>query len=220
MAKVDPEMGKRIHQMLVARNLENPIMWDRVKEDNAQKEMEAGFAQVCKHLGLDPTHPSTEGTPHRLAKMYKKEICFGLDYDQFPHAMVTENDSKFQSIMCERNITVKSLCEHHFMPVLGIAHVAYIPDQKLIGLSKFNRVVNFFARRPQLQERLGQQILAVLQELAGTDDVAVIIKAEHFCVKFRGIEDESSDTVTSLMGGRFFTDALARQELMSMINGV
>jgi GTP cyclohydrolase I len=172
---------------------------------------------LCINLGMDLEDPSVEGTPRRLAKMYFNELCFGLHYENFPKCLITPNGGKFDEVILVRDITLKSLCEHHFMPVLGKAHIAYIPKDHILGLSKFNRIVDFFSRRPHLQERLGQQISEALKMILQTDDVAVIIDAEHFCVKFRGIQDECSSTVTSVMSGRFRTDSALRAETLSLV---
>lgn len=218
MAKTDFEMGMKVHEHLKKLGLENPMIWDEIACADRRTSMEDGMVKVCKHLGLNPEDPSTCGTPHRLSKMYLDEICWGLDYAQFPHAMTTPNEGNKNEIVLVRDIEVKSLCEHHFMPVVGHAHVAYIPNEKLLGLSKFNRIVDFFSRRPQLQERLGSQILETLKYVLDSDDVAVVIKADHMCVTFRGIQDHSSNTITSHMSGRFFDIPAARAELMSLLS--
>jgi len=216
MASSNPKLGQDIHQMLVGKGIENPISFGTFRGYNVDS-LNNAFSKITGMLGMSTTDPSTEGTPKRLAKMYKNEICFGLDYDNFPECMVTPNDGKLDEIVLVQDITVTSLCEHHFMPVMGRAHVAYIPKDKLLGLSKFNRVVEFFARRPQLQERMGQQILATFQYLLDTEDVAVVISAEHLCVKFRGIQDQCSSTTTSHMAGRFRAIPEVRAELLSLI---
>lgn len=217
MAKTDYELGKQVHEHLMNMGIENPIAFAKVQEDN-QSMMEKAMQGFCTDLGMDLEHPSTEGTPHRLAKMYKNEICWGLDYARFPHCMKTPVEGA-RDIVLVKDIVVKSLCEHHFMPVLGVAHVAYIPNEHNLGLSKLNRVVEFFSRRPQLQERLGAQVAAALQHILNTEDVAVIIDAEHLCVKFRGIQDHSSSTTTSHMRGKFMQNTAARAELLQLIKG-
>lgn len=216
MASCEPTLGQSIHEMLVSRGLENPIDFNAVHA-YSPLSLTKSFDNVCEQLGLSAIDPSTTGTPARLAKMYKNEICWGLNYNLFPSCLTTPNDMNCQEIILVRNIEVKSLCEHHFMPVIGRAHIAYIPGDKLLGLSKFNRIVEFFSRRPQLQERLCEQIAATLSYILDSLDVAVIIEAEHFCVKFRGIQDDCSDTVTSRMLGKFFTESSARSELLSLI---
>tara|TARA_R100001086_G_scaffold246048_1_gene177764 strand:+ start:866 stop:1522 length:657 start_codon:yes stop_codon:yes gene_type:complete len=215
--KTDFKLGTRVRKALVNAGVENPIDFTMSGKTNVS-DLERDLAPFCENLGLDLKHPSTKGTPHRLAKMYKNEIFTGLNYENFPACMEVPNDGKADEIVLIRNIELKSLCEHHFMPIIGSAHVAYIPSSKLVGLSKINRVVEFFGRRPQLQERLTEQIATAFIEILGTKDVAVIIEAEHFCVKFRGCEDHHSDTVTSKMSGRFKDVPEARAELMALIN--
>lgn len=217
MAKVNAKLGFQVHEHLKKQGVENPCDWDRIHDDDRKDDIEKVMGEFCGRLGLSSTDPSTVGTPHRLAKMYVDEICWGLDYYLFPHAMTTPNEGNKDEIVLVRKIKVYSLCEHHLMPVIGEAHVAYLPNEKLLGLSKFNRIVDFFSRRPQLQERLGSQVLEALKFILDTEDVAVVIKARHLCVAFRGIQDHQSDTVTSHMSGKFFTEQSARAELMSLI---
>jgi GTP cyclohydrolase I len=150
--------------------------------------------------------------------MWKNELFWGLDYNNFPKATVVENKMRYDEMVLERNITVQSMCEHHLLPILGGAHVAYIPKHKVLGLSKLNRIVDFFCRRPQIQERLTAQIFHTLTYLLETEDVAVCIAAEHLCVKIRGVEDSCSDTVTSQLGGVFKSRDMPRQEFFSLIN--
>ena len=217
MANTDVMLGRKIHKMLKEVKYENPINFENYKSTGVHN-LEGSLETFCTNLGLDLQHPSTKGTPHRLAKMYKHEICWGLDYENFPACMKVENEGDFNEMIIIRNIEVKSLCEHHFQPIIGKAHIAYIPEDSLLGLSKFNRIVEFFSRRPQLQERLCAQIQQALKYILGTEHVAVIIEAEHFCVKFRGIEDQCSDTITSKVSGNFRENAECRAELFSLIN--
>lgn len=217
MASQDPILGKEIHEKLKKLGIENPIHFEQFQKTD-KRDLSRELRSFCNHLGLDLKHPSTEDTPCRVGKMYKEEICWGLDYNKFPKAMTVDNEGDKDEIVLIRNIEVKSLCEHHFMPIIGKAHVAYIPNNKLLGLSKFNRIVEFFSRRPQLQERLSEQIAHALAHILETDDIAVIIEADHLCVKFRGVEDFCSDTVSSKMMGRFKTVKEARQELLSLIS--
>jgi GTP cyclohydrolase I len=220
MANANKDLGREVHAMLLKKGLENPIDWDLValnKGIGGISNMEVFAEGFCRELGLSKTDSSTMGTPRRLAKMYHDELCWGLDYDNFPDTMLTETQGQLNEMVVVKNIEVKSLCEHHFMPVLGRAHVAYISSGSCLGLSKFNRIVQFFSRRPQLQERLVQQIQHTLMMVLETEDVAVIIDAEHFCVKFRGVEDTCSSTATSCMGGRFLTKPEVRAELMALI---
>ena len=211
----DPELGKQIHQHLKDLGIENPF----TPCNPSLSKIEGLFAEIYKELGIDLTDDSMSGTPRRLAKMYSSQELFrGLDYNQFPKLMVVDNTMRFDEMVLERNIKVSSLCEHHSMPIYGKAFVAYIPNRKVLGLSKLNRVVDFFARRPQVQERLTMQIYHTLSFMLNTEDIAVLIQADHMCVKHRGAEDSSSDTCTSKLGGVFYQGS-ARQEFLEMCKG-
>ena len=203
--KNDPSLGKEVHAYLVKQGLETP-MTDQVKQ-SAEKKIEAitdSFSDIMIELGLDTTDDSLMDTPKRVAKMYVNEIFYGLNYDYFPKCTAIENKMKTNgSFLLEKNINVQSNCEHHFVVIDGLATVAYIADKKLLGLSKLNRIVQFFAKRPQVQERLTEQIRATIQYVAQTDDVAVYVDAKHWCVKSRGIQDQTSSTVTLSVGGVF-----------------
>ena len=203
--KNDKDLGKRVNQHLVSLGLETP-MTDQVKQ-SAEKKIEAitdSFSDIMIELGLDTTDDSLMDTPKRVAKMYVNEIFYGLNYDYFPKCTAIENKMKTNgSFLLEKNINVQSNCEHHFVVIDGLATVAYIADKKLLGLSKLNRIVQFFAKRPQVQERLTEQIRATIQYVAQTDDVAVYVDAKHWCVKSRGIQDQTSSTVTLSVGGVF-----------------
>lgn len=216
---VDAVLGREVRLHLQSLGLENPVNGDQVQEPASNKvnDLTGMFEQVLDTIGLDRKDASISGTPKRLAKMYVHECFSGLNYEAFPKCTATPNDAKYDEIVLVRNIELKSMCEHHFMPFIGVAHVAYIPGAKVIGLSKLNRVVQFFGRRPQIQERLTEQVSAAFKYLLGTDDVAVIIESQHLCVKFRGVEDGCSDTVTSKMSGKFKDNVAARQELMTLI---
>ena len=203
--KNDPSLGKEVHAYLVKQGLETP-MTDQVKQ-SAEKKIEAitdSFSDIMIELGLDTTDDSLMDTPKRVAKMYVNEIFYGLNYDYFPKCTAIENKMKTNgSFLLEKNINVQSNCEHHFVVIDGLATVAYIADKKLLGLSKLNRIVQFFAKRPQVQERLTEQIRATIQYVAQTEDVAVYVDAKHWCVKSRGIQDQTSSTVTLSVGGVF-----------------
>ena len=203
--KNDPSLGKEVHAYLVKQGLETP-MTDQVKQ-SAEKKIAAitdSFSDIMIELGLDTTDDSLMDTPKRVAKMYVNEIFYGLNYDYFPKCTAIENKMKNNgSFLLEKNINVQSNCEHHFVVIDGLATVAYIADKKLLGLSKLNRIVQFFAKRPQVQERLTEQIRATIQYVAQTDDVAVYVDAKHWCVKSRGIQDQTSSTVTLSVGGVF-----------------
>jgi GTP cyclohydrolase I len=152
--------------------------------------------------------------------MYVDEIFFGLDWRNFPKCTTVENKMGYSSMVIERNINVQSNCEHHFVIIDGRAHVAYIPKKKVLGLSKINRIVEYFSKRPQIQERLTEQIFYALSYILETEDIAVLIHAKHYCVKSRGVEDVNSDTVTSKLGGVFLTNSATRSEFMRAVNSV
>ena len=164
-------------------------------------------------LGLDLTDDSLNGTPNRVAKMFVKEIFGGLDPEAKPSASTFENKYQYGEMLVEKNITVYSTCEHHLLPIVGRAHVAYISNGTVVGLSKMNRIVDYYARRPQVQERLTIQIVKELQEVLGTEDVACVIDAKHLCVNSRGIKDIESSTVTSEFGGKFKNKEVKREFL-------
>lgn len=179
-----------------------------------EKLLEIKFKEVLEILGLDLKDDSIKDTPKRLAKMYSRELFSGL-YKEPPKTMTIENKFNFDEMVCVKNIKVMSVCEHHFQPIHGVAKVAYIPNKKVIGLSKINRIVDYFSRRPQVQERLTKQISEYLMKELDTKNVAVMIDAKHYCVIARGIEDQNSSTITSDLKGIFFDDYKARQEFYS-----
>lgn len=174
------------------------------------------FKQIMLALGLDLTDDSLQGTPARVAKMYVQEIFSGLYSRNKPVITLFENKYRYQEMLVENNITVYSCCEHHFVPIIGRAHVAYFPNGKVIGLSKLNRLVHYYCRRPQVQERLTEQIATALKDALHTEDVAVFIEATHLCVAARGIRDVNSTTVTSHYAGKFM-QAEVKQEFLSAI---
>jgi len=174
------------------------------------------FAEIMEIMGLDLKDDSLSGTPERVAKMYIHETFQGLNPLNKPDITLFENNYAYGEMLVERNITLHSTCEHHFVPILGVCHVAYFATGKVVGLSKLNRIVKYYAKRPQVQERLTEQIAAELKRSLQTEDVAVYIDAEHLCVKTRGIEDCASSTVTSHYSGRF-KDAGVRSEFLSAI---
>ena len=202
----------------ISTSTENPMRADAFKLSNAEKieKINHHVHQIMETLGLDMTDDSLRGTPQRVAKMYVNEIFSGLDPKIKPKASTFDNHYKYGEMLVEKNITVYSTCEHHLLPIVGRAHVAYISSGKVVGLSKMNRIVNHFARRPQVQERLTMQIVKELQIALNTKDVACIIDAKHLCVNSRGINDIESSTVTSEYGGKF-KDENVRKELLNYI---
>lgn len=205
----------KVKQALIAKNLETPQVETTLSADDKKTKIAEHMTAVMQILGLDLTDDSLAETPKRIAKMYVNEIFGGLDYDKFPKVTDIENKMGVDEMITVDQISVSSTCEHHFITIDGYARVAYIPKDKVIGLSKINRIVRFFAQRPQVQERLTQQILVALQTLLETDDVAVSIKATHFCVKARGVMDANSLTQTTALGGLFKTNPSTRQEFLA-----
>jgi GTP cyclohydrolase I len=189
--------------------LQTPMKQGAFKLSNEEKkEKIAGlFSEIMDVMGLDLTDDSLQGTPKRVAKMYIEEIFSGLDPANKPKVALFDNKYQYNQMLVEKNITFYSNCEHHFVPIIGKAHVAYISSGKVIGLSKLNRIVQYYAKRPQVQERLTNQIAEELKIILNTEDVAVIIDAKHLCVSSRGIKDDTSSTVTSYFGGKFQNEA-------------
>ncbi len=215
---ITPKMSREAHAVrdaLLEAGLETPLLPSTLTTDQKYERLKSLFTDVVTTLGLDLNDDSLGETPHRIAKMYVREIFSGLDYCNFPKISVIENKMNVDEMVTVSGITVTSTCEHHFVTIDGTAKVAYIPKGKVIGLSKINRIVRFFAQRPQVQERLTQQILVALQTLLGTDDVAVSINATHYCVKSRGIMDAGSATSTTSLGGSFKANSRTRQEFTS-----
>ena len=189
----------------VGTSMETPMREDAflLSDDEKMQLIEDKFRDIMDVLGLDLTDDSLRGTPHRVAKMFVKEIFSGLNPENKPKISVFENKFRYGEMLVEKNINLNSTCEHHFLPIVGKAHVAYISSGEVIGLSKINRVVDYFARRPQVQERLTVQIANELKRILKTEDIAVVIDARHLCVSSRGIQDESSSTITAEYGGAF-----------------
>ncbi|MWN05338.1 GTP cyclohydrolase I [Gilliamella bombicola] len=210
--------AQKVKAALAAKNLETPSC--RLAMDNGERKekIEAHFREIMKLMELDLTDDSLAETPHRVSKMYVDEIFSGLYYENFPKITLIENKMQVDEMITVRDITLTSVCEHHFVTIDGKATVSYIPKDKVIGLSKINRIVEFFSQRPQVQERLTQQILVALQTLLGTVNVAVSIDATHYCVKARGIKDSSSMTTTTALGGGFKTNPSTRQEFLRTLN--
>jgi GTP cyclohydrolase I len=207
-------LGLKVHEYLVKCGVETPIKETGQIIDRKGKidVIESLFTDIMKTLGLDLTDDSLIDTPKRVAKMYVNEIFWGLDYEAFPKCTTVDNKMHYNEMVVERNVNVQSNCEHHFVVIDGLATVAYVPKQRVLGLSKINRIVEYFSKRPQIQERLTEQIFHTLQFILDTEDVAVLIDAQHYCVKSRGVEDTGSSTVTSKLGGGFKTDSAARAE--------
>ena len=199
-------------------NAKNPLREDAFDLSDEEKieKIKKDVENILQTLGMDLTDDSIKGTPNRVAKMFVKEIFGGLNPSKQPKASTFVNNYKYGEMLVEKNITVYSTCEHHLLPIIGRAHVAYISSGRVIGLSKMNRIVEYYAKRPQVQERLTMQIVQELQKALGTEDVACVIDAKHLCVNSRGIKDIESSTVTSEFGGKF-KDPQTRREFLDYI---
>jgi GTP cyclohydrolase IA len=211
----DEELG----DMHISTSVETPMKPDAFDMSDEEKmaQIEYHFKQIMETLGLDLTDDSLKGTPKRVAKMYIKEIFSGLNPANMPKIALFDNKYQYNEMLVEKDITFYSNCEHHFVPIIGKAQVAYIANGKVVGLSKLNRLVQHFAKRPQVQERLTMQIAKELQKVLGTEDVAVMIDAKHLCVSSRGVQDDSSSTITSFYGGKFKEEA-TRAEFLRYIH--
>ncbi|CAM4392274.1 GTP cyclohydrolase I FolE [Vibrio agarivorans] len=206
--------AEKVRNALLERGLETPMLPSEMNSDEKYNRIKGLLTEVVSTLGLDLTDDSLAETPHRIAKMYVHEIFSGLDYNNFPKMSVIDNKMSVDEMVKVSDIDLTSTCEHHFITIDGLAHVAYIPESKILGLSKINRIVRFFAQRPQVQERLTQQILVALQTLVETENVAVTIKGTHYCVKSRGVMDANSETTTTALGGIFKTNPQTRAEFL------
>jgi len=202
----------------ILTSVDTPLRSDAFKIDDDLKIelIEKNFKEIMHILGLDLSDESLKDTPQRVAKMYVKEIFNGLNPDNKPQPALFENKFKFNEMLVEKNITIYSYCEHHFVPIIGKAHIAYFPKNHVIGLSKLNRIAQYYAKRPQVQERLTMQIASELKETLQTDDVAVLIDADHLCVASRGVNDVNSSTITSSYNGKFLNDE-TRKEFLSHV---
>ena len=202
---MNDERIEEIGENHVATSAENPIRPDAFDISDEEKivKIEKSVKDILQTLGMDLTDDSIQGTPKRVAKAFINEMFMGLNPKNKPKASTFDNNYNYGEMLVEKNIVLYSTCEHHLLPIIGRAHVAYISDGKVIGLSKMNRIVEYFSKRPQVQERLTMQIVQAMQEALGTQDVACVIDAKHLCVNSRGIKDIESSTVTSEFGGKF-----------------
>jgi GTP cyclohydrolase IA len=199
------EMIEEMGDSHISTSIDTPMVetaFDKTDEEKMALIQEH-FKAIMETMGLDLSDDSLKGTPQRVAKMFIKEIFSGLNPENKPSIALFENKYKYNEMLVEKNISFYSNCEHHFVPIIGKAHVAYISNGKVIGLSKLNRLVEYFAKRPQVQERLTVQIAKELQKALGTEDVAIVIDAKHLCVASRGVEDDTSSTITAFYGGKF-----------------
>ena len=217
--KMEKEQLELIGDNHISTNVETPLRQDAFVKSDQQKieAIQKYFAKIMEELGLDLTDDSLSGTPYRFAKMYVKELFYGLDPSKKPKISTFNNKYGYKKMLIEQNITIDSACEHHFLPIVGHAHIAYVPNKKVIGLSKINRLVDYYSHRPQVQERLCLQILKDLQQSLETDDIIVVINAKHLCVSSRGIKDKNSFTTTIEYGG-VFEDINYRNEFFGSLS--
>jgi len=216
--KTDSELGLKVQKHLVDKGVQTPVKPNNLSRSEKIDAIEKHYVEIMKVLGLDLTDDSLEETPKRVAKLMVNEVYWGLEPEAFPKCTAVDNKMKYDEMVIERNINVQSNCEHHFVVIDGFATVGYIPNKRVLGLSKINRIVEYFSKRPQIQERLTEQIYHAMAMILETDDVGVIIDAEHFCVKSRGVEDVGSSTVTTKLGGVFKSDPATRAEFMAVFH--
>lgn len=213
-------MNTLVKEAIKKAIIDTPLAKDAFKLSDEEKiqKIEFYFRKIMETMGLDLTDDSLRNTPHRVAKMYIQEMFSGLNPENKPAISLFENKYNYHQMLVEKNITLYSNCEHHFVPIIGNAHVAYIPHEKVLGLSKINRLVQYYAKRPQVQERLTLQIAEGLKEILGHDDVAVLIQADHLCVASRGIKDTKSATTTYSYSGKFEQEAYKKEFLSYIAN--
>lgn len=217
--KCDAKLGQEIEAYLKSKGVNTPTVdanlqvADEIKLESIQRN----FKQIMETLGLNLADDSLEETPKRVAKMFVNEVFWGLKPEYFPKCTVIDNKMGYDEMVIEKDITVMSNCEHHFVTIDGKAHIAYIPKGKVLGLSKMNRIVEYFSRRPQVQERIAEQVYHALSYILGTEDVAVVIEGVHYCVRSRGVEDYNSKTITLKLGGCFRDEPEARAEFLSAV---
>ena len=208
------EEAMLVRDALLERGLETPMIAGALSDEEKRSRIEGSFWEIMETLGLDLRDDSFTETPQRIARMYVDEIFCGLDYRNFPKLTVIENKMQVDEMIKVCDIDLSSTCEHHFVTIDGSATVAYIPQKKLVGLSKISRIVRFFAQRPQVQERLTEQVLLALQTLLQSEDVAVSMSTVHYCMKARGVRDSNSSTTTTALGGVFKTQPERRREFL------
>tara|TARA_R110000744_G_scaffold359472_1_gene466784 strand:+ start:266 stop:916 length:651 start_codon:yes stop_codon:yes gene_type:complete len=211
--KKDKFLGEEVNLFLIKKGVETPQIKNDLTTDEKRRSIANHFYSIMGALGLDLSDDSLVDTPNRVAKMFVDEMFYGLNYNNFPKCTAVDNKMKYDEMVTVDKISLSSSCEHHFVIIDGFASVAYIPKDRVIGLSKINRIVDFFAKRPQIQERLTEQIFFALSYILETEDIAVKIKATHYCVKARGVKDVTSNTTTTKLGGAF-KDPIAKNEFL------
>ena len=214
--KTDRKLGYEIKKYLIKKGVETPTVKVNLTSEEKIELIRDNMKTIIEVLGLDTEDDSISGTAERVARMYVNELCYSLDYSKFPACTVFENKMSYNQMVLQKDITFYSMCEHHFVNFNGLAQVGYIPNGNVIGLSKLNRIVNFFARRPQVQERLNEQIFYALEYILHTSDIAVLMQGEHLCVKSRGVGDINSEMTTSKLGGGFYDIDKLRNEFLTL----
>lgn len=214
MADYDPNLGREIEIHLKSLGLETPRVASSIGNDDLQALIESSHCKIMHGLGLDLNDDSLMDTPRRVAKMYCNEVFSGLDYNRFPKCTAVDNKMKHDELVIVKDSDVLSMCEHHFVPFVGTCSIGYIPGLSVLGLSKFPRVVDFFSRRPQIQERLTAQIHAALCYILTTSDIAVTVTCEHMCMRLRGVQQAGKQTITTKLSGRFMENQALREEFL------
>jgi len=215
--KCDPELGRRVHEYLITKGVETPMVNNGLAASAKIEIIEQKYKEIMGVLGQDITDDSLAETPKRVAKMLVSETLWGLDIEAFPKVMIIENKMDYDEMVLEKAVTINSWCEHHGLPITGKVFVGYVPQNKVLGISKLNRISDYYASRPQVQERLTAQICYALRYVLGIEEVSVVIEAHHGCVSMRGIKDASSMTVTSKLSPGLKADAAARAEFFAHI---
>lgn len=217
MAKTDRMLGQRVQEQLRSLGVETPMILNNTNTLKAKTALHHGISKFMEHMGLDVCDDSLIDTPTRVTDMYVKELFMGLNYENFPKCTAHENKMGYDQVVIVKGIETLSVCEHHFQTIDGFTHIGYIPRNKVMGLSKFARITDFFARRPQVQERMTEQIYAALNLILETDDIIVVQSCVHYCMKARGAMQNQSRTITSKLGGRFLEKDALRQEFFNDI---
>ena len=213
----DPNLGLAIHKLLVDKQVESPFFFNAFSPESFAL-IEQKIKELLEIIGMDLSNASVSKTPKRTTKFFIQELFYGLDYNNFPKMTTNPNDYNYRRPLFSQAIYFNSTCEHHLVSITGYAYIAYIPKDKVIGLSKLNRVVDFFAKRPQMQERVTRQIFYALREILSTEDIAVGIVAKHHCIAIRGVRDDSTKNITVEFGGQFNSDGQLQAAIYNMMN--
>ena len=220
MHSKDFQLGEIIHNLMLKNNLESAVNYDVIQKWQDDEKIETithKFSEFIKELGMDLNNNSIKDTPRRVVRFYLNELFYGLDYRNFPKISFDDNIYNYNSPLISSGIKVTSTCEHHFVSINGQAVVGYIPKNRIVGLSKINRVVDFFAKRPQVQERMTKQLYVALKYILDTDDVAVAINAKHNCIVIRGVKDSNTRNITFELGGKFSEDQVLKDNFYQQI---